>query len=136
MEAQEPCLIGGAYDPRFAQVPVDFPRPAPVGAVAGVMPKSLLVDYGGKLYAPGCTPPEMFERWDICEDLAQQLSGKAIEAKTGERAYMAEADILAEFLEQLLEKDWGSDAEMRWVVRRIAELLQWPVPSDAAKKDA
>lgn len=131
MEAQEPCLIGGTYDPRFAQVPVDFPRPVPVGAVAGVMPKSLLVDYGGKLYAPGCTPPEMFERWDICEDLAQQLRSKSIEAKTGARAYLAEADILAEFLEQLLETKWGSDAEMRWVVRRTAHLLDWPTPSAA-----
>jgi hypothetical protein len=131
MEAQEPCLIGGTYDPRFAQVPLDFPRPVPVGAVAGVMPKSLLVDYGGKLYAPGCTPPELFERWDICEDLAQQLSSKSIEAKTGARAYMAEADILAEFLEQLLETDWGSNAEMKWVICRTAALLRWPAP-DAA----
>jgi hypothetical protein len=129
MEAQEACLIGGAYDPRFAQVPVDFRRPVPAGAVAGVMPKSLLVDYGGKLYAPGCTPPEMFERWDICEDLAQQLHGKSVEAKMGKRAYMAEEVILAEFLEQLLETDWGSDAEMMWVIRRTAHLLDWSAPS-------
>jgi hypothetical protein len=134
MDAQEPCLVGGAYDPRFAQVPIDFPRPVPAGAVAGVMPKSLLVDYGGKLYAPGCTPPELFERWDICEDLAQQLRSKSIEAKTGKRAYMPEADILAEFLEQLLEAKWGSDAEMRWVIRRTAQLLDWPTPSAAVEK--
>lgn len=100
------------------------------------MPKSLLVDYGGKLFPPGCTPPEMFERWDVCEDLAQQLRSKSIEAKTGNRAYMPERDILAEYLEQLLETDWGSDAEMKWVIRRTAELLQWPVPPDAAKKDS
>lgn len=136
MEAQEPCLVGGTYDPKFIQVPVDFPRPVPVGAVAGVLPKFLLVDYGGKLYAPGCTPPEMFERWDICEDLAQQLSRKSIEAKTGERAYMPEADILAELLEQLLETDWGSNAEMRWVIRRTAQLLNWPTPSGAVENDA
>lgn len=135
MEAQEACLIGGAYDPRFAQVPADFPRPVPAGAVAGVMPKSLLVDYGGKLYAPGCTPPELFERWDICEDLAQQLRSKSIEAKAGKRAYMAEADILAELLEQLLETDWGSDAEMKWVIRRTAQLLDWPTPSAALEQD-
>lgn len=136
MEAQEACLIGGAYDPKFAQVPADFPLPVPAGTVAGVMPKSLLVDYGGKLYAPGSTPPEIFERWDICEDLAQQLRSKSIEAKTGKRAYMPEEDILAEFLEQLLETDWGSDAEMKWVIRRAAQLLDWATPSAALDKDA
>lgn len=136
MEAHAPQPSTVSDKSKFSQVPADFPRPVHPDAVAGVMPKSLLVDYGRKLYPPGCTPPEMYERWDICEDLAQQLRSKSIEAKTGARAYMGKADILAEFLEQLLETDWGSDAEMRWVIRRTAELLQWPVPSDAAKKDS
>jgi len=131
MDLQDFPSPKNGYAPNLAQVPVDFPRPVPAGAVAGLMPKTMLVDYGGQLYAPGCTPPEISERWDICEDLAQQLRSKSIEAKADKRAYLAEADILAEFLEQLLETDWGSDAEMRWVVRRTAQLLEWPAPSAA-----
>lgn len=136
MEAQEACLTGATYDPRFTQVPVDFPQPVPAGTVAGVMPKSLLVDYGGRLYAPGSTPPEIFQRWDICEDLAQQLRSKCLDAKMGKRAYMPEADILAEYLEELLETDLGSGAEMKWVIRRTAQLLEWSAPTAAMERDA
>lgn len=134
METQEPRPISGRYDPKFAQVPADFPRPTPAGAVAGVMPKTLLVKYEGKFYAPGCTPPELFERWDICEDLAQQLHRKALETKAGKRSDMPEVDILAQYLERILSTKWGSEAEMKWVVRRTAQLLNWPTPEAAIER--
>lgn len=136
MEAHAPQPSASSDSSKFSQIPADFPRPVHPGAVSGVMPKLLLVSYGGKLYPPGCTPPEMFERWDICEDLAQQLQKKCIESKAGKRSHMSETEILAQYLERLLKTGWGSDSEMRWVIRRTAELLQWPVPPDAAKKDS
>lgn len=112
-------------------VPDDFPRPDVAGAVAGYQPKLLLVKHGGKFYPPGGTPPERFERWDICEDLAQQLVLKCRECKSGKRSHMTELQILEQYLRRLLKARWGSDNEMRWVIRRTAALLEWPAPDGA-----
>ena len=58
-----------ADDARYAQVQADFPRPAHHGAVPGVQPKLLMTQYKGRIYVPGCTPPEISQRWDVCEEL-------------------------------------------------------------------
>lgn len=125
--------LATAEEARYALVPADFPRPVHFGALPGTQPKLLMVQYGGRYYSPGCTPPEIWERWDICEDLAQQFCRKSIENKAGKRAHMSETAILDQYLERLLKTGWGSDAEMRWVIRRAAELAQWPVPESAVE---
>lgn len=122
-----------AEDVLFAQVPADFPQPVHLGALPGLQPKLLMVKYGGRYYSPGCTPPEIWERWDICEDLAQQFCRKSLANKAGKRAHMSETAILDQYLERLLKTGWGSDAEMRWVIRRAADLAQWPAPESAAE---
>jgi len=64
---------------KFSLVPVDFPRPVHIGAIAGAQPKVLVVEYKGRFYPAGGTPPERYERWDICEDLATQFAKKSLE---------------------------------------------------------
>lgn len=118
-------------DTRYAQVPADFPRPGHLGSVAGAQSKLLLTGFQGRFYAPGCTPPEVWQRWDICEDLAQQLYRKSLESKKGKRAHLDESAILEQYLERLLKTGWGTDAEMRWVVRRAAQLANWDAPASA-----
>lgn len=113
-------------------VPADFPRPGVASSVAGFQSKLPLVAYHGKYYLPGATPPELFGRWDICEDLAQQFVPKCRESKAGKRSHMSETAILDQYLPRLLKTGWGSDEEMRWVIRRTAEMLGWPVPKSAA----
>lgn len=120
-----------ADDPRYAQVPATFPRPVHLGALPGAQPKLLMVKYNGRYYLPGCTPPEIWERWDYCEDLAQQFCRKSLDDKAGKRAHMSESAILEQYLERLQKTGWGSDAEMRWVIRRAAELAYWPTPESA-----
>jgi hypothetical protein len=112
-------------------VPADFPRPVHVGAIGGFQRKILLTKFGDKFYEPGCTPPELHARWDICEDLAQQFVVKARESKVGKRAHMSEVEILEQYCVRSLKMNWGSAAEMRWVSRRVAALLGWPVPPSA-----
>lgn len=112
-------------------VPDDFPRPQHFGAVSGVQPKFLAVRYNGKYYSPGCTPPELSSRWKTCEDLAQQLVVKSTESKAGKRCHMSESEILAQYCLRLMKTGRGSDDEIRWVTRRAAELLGWPVPETA-----
>jgi hypothetical protein len=121
---------------RYAQVPADFPRPVHLGSVPGAQQKFLMVQYQGRFYSPGCTPPELWERWYICEDLAQQFCRKCIDNKAGKRAHMTEVEILDQYLVRLLQTGWGSDAEMRWVIRRAAELAGWPLLDSALEQDA
>lgn len=116
----------------FAAVPLDFPRPTNLGAVPGAQDKFLMTHYQGRFYSPGCTPPELLERWNACEDLAQQLSVKSLESKAGKRAHMTETEILDQYLPRLVATNWTSEAEARWVMRRTAELLDWPVPASAS----
>lgn len=118
-------------DPRYAQVPADFPRPVHLGALPGTQPKLLVVKFNGRYYPPGCTPREIWDRWDVCEYLAQQFCEKSLGNKAGKRAHMSEVAILDQYLERLLKSGWGSDAEMRWVIRRAAELAHWPAPESA-----
>ncbi|MBI3729925.1 MAG: hypothetical protein HY254_16555 [Burkholderiales bacterium] len=78
-----------------------FPMTALLDAISGAQAKLLLTEYDGKFYAPGTTPPEQFQRWDICEDLARQFSEKSLESKAGKRAHMSETEILLQYYARL-----------------------------------
>jgi len=112
-------------------IPSDFPRSARLGAVPGSQPKFLAVNYRGQFYQPGATPPEVYERWELCENLAVQLANKSVESKAGKRAHMSEVEILAQYLPRLIAQQWTSEAEARWIIRRVAQMLTWPAPSAA-----
>jgi hypothetical protein len=71
------------------------------------------------------------ERYELCEDLAQALTEQAATAqfKTGAR----EAQVLESIRTGLAGADSAvSTDEAQWVTRRLAELLGWPMPGDAA----
>lgn len=120
-------------DVKFQQVPVDFPSPMHHGAVAGAHPKLLMTSYQGRFYSPGCSPPELFQRWSTCEDLARQLAEKSLESKAGKRSHMSEVAILDQYLPRLIATRWTSELEARWVIRRVAAMLEWAVPDAATE---
>lgn len=71
------------------------------------------------------------ERYELCEDLAQMLTEQAQTRKWS--LGVTEADVLQRIEQGLLAP--GSvvaPAEAHWVVRRLAELLDWPDPGAAA----
>lgn len=115
-------------------VPADFPRPAVHSAVAGYQPKLALAAYRGRFYSPGGTPPEIFRRWQVCEGLAEQFVAKSRESKAGKRMHMSEEAILEQYCRRSMTMGWGSKDEMRWVFRRVAGLLTWPVPPSAVAR--
>lgn len=120
------------YDEKtISAIPADFPPPSAACGLAGVQPKLSMVMFAGKLYLPGGTPPERLARWETCEDLATQFVEKCRRNETGKYAHLSRTEILAQYCERLLQTDWGSAAEMRWVIRRTADLLNWPVPANA-----
>jgi hypothetical protein len=118
----------------YGKVPSDFPRPVHLGAIPGGQPKLLVTIYQDKFYAPGCTPPEIYERWQICELIAQELSIKSNESKVGKRSHMSESEILEQYFPRLIKTRWTSEAEARWVIRRVAHILNWPDPPSIAMK--
>lgn len=119
-----------SYD--YHLIPEDFPRAVHHGAVPGSQMKLLVVKFDDKFYAPGETPPERYERWQNCEDLAQHFVIKSMETKAGKRAHMAEVDILDQYLERLLLTGWMSEEDTMWAVKRTAQILHWPAPQKIA----
>lgn len=107
------------------QVPNDFPRPQHLGAVPGAQQKFLAVEYQGRYYSHGCTPPELYERWQHCMHYVPQFVTSCIETKRGKRKDVPEADILDQYLVRLIEAKWVSDDEARWVIRETARQLGW-----------
>lgn len=114
-----------------SRAPADLPRPDYRGAVARMQDKLLLVEWKGRYYVPGQTPPQLYFRWDVCEGLAVKFAHASVESKRGKRFDMAEVEILAQYLPRLIEKRWTSEAEARWGIRRTAEILGWPCPPAA-----
>jgi hypothetical protein len=118
-------------EPDFNAVPDDFPCPIHHGALPGAQSKFLVTEYRGRFYVPGSTPPEVYERWEICEDLAEQLAQKSLESKAAKRAHMTKAEILEQYLSRLIAQKWTSEAEARWIIRRVAQIVNWPIPPAA-----
>jgi hypothetical protein len=66
------------------------------------------------------------ERYEFCEDLAQMLEPTA-RAKLFEIG-LAEEDVLERVHQGLEAGGLVSEAEALWVIRRLAEILEWPLP--------
>lgn len=78
------------------------------------------------------------ERYELCEDLAQMLTEQA-RTKLFELG-VAERDVLERIDRGLRDDGAGATlvdaAEATWVVRRLAELLDWPpLPEHAPPQD-
>ncbi|MFC5459286.1 hypothetical protein [Massilia niabensis] len=80
---------------------------------------------------PGGTPLNRCLNWNICEELALHLASECAQVQ-------AEADQSARPIDVLLKAylvvetlGWGEPPLLRWVVRRVAALLNWPVPDIA-----
>ncbi len=68
------------------------------------------------------------ERYELCEDLAQALveRAQALRFELG----VTEDDVLQRIGAGLQPPSSGLEAgEPRWVLRRLAELLEWPWPA-------
>ena len=78
---------------------------------------------------------EMAARYELCDDMAQLLTEQA--ANQQFQLGITEALALDRCLQGLLASpEVMNEAEARWVVCRLAELLNWPVPDWATAPDA
>lgn len=82
--------------------------------------------------APGRARPSepkdvIAARHELCEDMAQMLSETARARKI--ELGVTEADVLERVHAGLREAGVLGEPEARWVVGRLAELLDWPRPA-------
>ena len=88
----------------------------------------------GKL-KPSLSAADMAARYELCEDMAQLLTDPT--ATQQFQLGITEDLALDRCLQGLMsEPTVVSEAEARWVVCRLAELLQWPLPDWAEVPDA
>jgi len=72
---------------------------------------------------------ELRQRYDLCEDTAQQLvePGRHIHFDLG----LTQDEVIDRLLAGLHDSDSGLTAdEAVWVIKRMAELLDWTLPGD------
>jgi hypothetical protein len=104
-------------------VPDDFPRDVTPASLPGAQPKLAARLIDGK-FLVGQTDEERFERWDVCEDLAQQLVAKA--QKDSERYPQHSREVTLQRIRRAIEgKGWVSVVEADWLVQRLRALLHW-----------
>jgi hypothetical protein len=79
---------------------------------------------------PTETRDHIAQRYELCEDLAQMLTEQANTKKW--ELGVTESDVL-ERMERGLQAEGSvvTEPEARWVVRRLAELLEWLDPGPA-----
>lgn len=114
-------------------LPEDFPRYEEESTISGAQPKFNATLFEGKFYLAGCTPPELYAKWELCENIALQLKDKARRASAGKYAHTTESEILERYLIQLVQTGLTSVNEANWIICRTAALLTWAVPVQAAQ---
>ena len=88
----------------------------------------------GKL-KPTLGAREMAARYELCEDMAQLLTEQAAQQQF--QLGITEDLALDRCLQGLLASpEVLSEAEARWVVCRLAELLHWPLPEGLQEPSA
>ncbi|MDN7407976.1 hypothetical protein QZM42_05380 [Burkholderia vietnamiensis] len=107
----------------LTDVPDDFPRDVTPASLSGAQMKlaGRLID--GR-FVVGQTPEERAERWDLCEDLAQQLVPKA-QADAAKYPNNAHAVTLQRIRNAMARKGWVTVVEMDWLIERLRVLLEW-----------
>jgi hypothetical protein len=79
-------------------------------------------------FSPTDTLSERWLDWGICEELAQHLHQECLQIKAAKHRSVRCVDILYQQYRSAQEFGWGTDPELRWVIRRTAVLLNWPAP--------
>lgn len=79
-------------------------------------------------HRPNAPRAQIAQRYELCEDMAQLLTepARTLLFSLG----IAESDVLQRCRQGLLVEDSAfSEVEADWVMRRLAELLDWPTPA-------
>lgn len=106
--------------------PLDFPRESTPASVPGVQPKVTARLVNG-CYRTGPTDEEVWERYAMCEDLAQQLAAycqrKAAENLHWTREFSLER-VERGLADKVRQGAWDvTTEEQQWVISRVRSIL-------------
>lgn len=97
-------------------------------------PKIGLVQEDGKFYAPGASPSEVAEAFEMCADLVEQMvpyCQRKLNQFGGDKKATIEAA-----LQGLLRKQWCTPEQSTWIMHKAASRLGWPHPDECLTADA
>ncbi|WP_408440247.1 DUF2442 domain-containing protein [Paraburkholderia caffeinilytica] len=106
-----------------SQVPDGFPWDPTPALLSGTQPKLAGRWIDGRLIV-GLTAEERWVRWDMCEDLAQQLIRKTLEDAAKHPQHSR--DVTLNRMRRAIErKGWTARVETDWLMQRLRVLLAW-----------
>lgn len=106
-----------------SQVPANFPWDPTPALLSGTQPKLAGRWIDGRLIV-GLTAEERYIRWDMCEDLAQQLVPKTL--KDAAKFASNSRDVTLRRMRRAIEgKRWTERLETDWLMTRLRVLLGW-----------
>jgi hypothetical protein len=79
----------------------------------------------------GSTPSNRCLDWNVCEELALHLAGECAQVQAEADRSVRPADILLRSYRLVEALGWGEPPLLRWVIRCVAALLNWPAPDIA-----
>ncbi|WP_321801558.1 hypothetical protein [Caballeronia sp. J97] len=101
-------------------VPDDFPRAKP-GVVAGAQPKVCVVLCKDGKYRESSSDEVRAERYQFCEDLAEQLGPIALK----DAEHHPHQAVLERVTVAVQDKAWTTRPETTWLIQRLRQLLGW-----------
>jgi hypothetical protein len=104
-------------------VPVDFPWDPTPALLSGTQPKLAGRWIDGR-FVVGLTAEERYIRWDMCEDLAQQLVPKILKDAANYAQHPNDA-MLRRMRRAIEGKKWTERVEADWLMERLRILLGW-----------
>lgn len=109
----------------YPHVPTDFPISEINSALSGAQPKLSLVQENGIFYAPGTSPSEVLNAFEVCKDLVTQMvpyCQRKLAQFDGDETATAKA-----VFQGLLKKNWCTAEQSEWIMSRTLEELGWSV---------
>jgi hypothetical protein len=79
----------------------------------------------------GATATNRCLDWNVCEELALHLAGECARLQAESGRSVRPVDILLKSYRLVESLGWGEPPLLRWIVRRVAALLDWPTPDIA-----
>lgn len=99
------------------KAPLDFPRQQSFSALSGAQPKLSVVKIDGRYYLDQPDEDEIYQRYDVCADLVNQLIAYCERKKQPSHSWEALLNAVAHSLSQ---KPWGLNAEENaWIMKKL-----------------
>lgn len=99
------------------KAPSDFPRQNSLSALSGAQPKLSVLKIDGRYYLDQPDEDEIYQRYDVCADLVQQLISYCNRKKQSTHSWEALLNAVARSLSQ---KPWGLTVEENaWIMKKL-----------------